>query len=149
MKKVLAIHDDEKANILIYKWADTFQDVLKHPDAYNSQVSTNWCGSDDIHRVLKITHKKMASEIITLDKPFEVYGEDHDMGYTYDWKVKVVKICDLEEVHEEPKEREYSIDVSISLCIKAKTIEKAEAEVERQVKKLPSLSNFSIEGCSV
>lgn len=149
MQYVLAIHDDGKANILIYKWADTFQDVLKHPNAYNSQDSTNWCGSDDIHRVLKLTHKRMAGAIITLKEPFGVRGQDYDMGHTYDWKVKVVKICELKEMPEEQKEREWSVDVKVDLNIKAKTKEEMQMKIEEQIKKLPSLSSFSIEGYSV
>lgn len=123
MIRCLAIHKVPKNNhtaqycsTVSYKWADNFDDVCRHPDAYTGCGASNWGGSDTIDRTLEKDKLRLTGKKIALSKPFEVEGCDDDCGHKYSWHHTITELYEVEEIPE-PKPKFNLTDDEIKHCI--------------------------------
>lgn len=58
-------------------------------------TATNWGGCDKIQRTIEIEKLKPTGNKIVLQSPIVFYGEDDDMGHTYQWKFEVNEIHEV------------------------------------------------------
>lgn len=60
--------------------------------------ATNWGGSDDIERTLRVKGIRQTGRKIVLPHSVLFSGTDYDMGHEYGWTFKVDEIWELKEV---------------------------------------------------
>jgi len=67
---------------------DTINKLYSHNFDHSA---TNWMGSDNLERTLKL-EKLALDEKISLKLPIRITGEDSDMGHVYEWEIFVKEI---------------------------------------------------------